>query len=328
MRAWRTYGPTLALLLLVGPVAEPPASGDSDALTGLDERWAGARCRIRLSVLIKKGRDREGWSQSIWIVPRTEGAGLGGARLSVSDRDTATTMIPASTTPEGFRLKGGSGVLRGTSFIAEGWDYEDPHKQSGLVLNLRFLRSPARARMVFRGARGGKLNRGAIESAERWARIELFELRAADEVLVDVPLTEAVAPVSQEPQSPPVGVLPERPPPLSDRATVELRVLGVAAEPLRVAPGGEMTLVITYSVSGVPAAQAVGVLERRQILHGSELLTTLEARISRQPGTHESRQPLQVPMGLAAGIYEVRTTVEGLGATADGSAIFQVIADN
>jgi len=327
VRGWRIYGPTLALLVLFGWVAEPPARCDSGALEELDERWAGARCRIRLNLLIKKGRDGEGWSQSIWIVPRTEGAGLGGARLRVSDRDRATSMIPGAKTPEGFRLKGGPGVARGTAFIAEGWDYENPEKQSGLVLNLRFARLPARARMVFVGKRGGKLNRTAIENAERWARIELFELKAADEALVDVPISAAVAPASQVPRSPPPGV-PERSPPLSESATVELRVLGVAAEPLRVTPGGEMALVVTYSVSGVPAAQAVEVLERRRILHGGELLTTLEARISRQPGTHESRQPLQIPVGLAAGVYEVRATVEGPGATADGSAIFQVIADN
>ena len=68
------------------------------------------------------------------------------------------------------------------------------------------------------------------------------------------------------------------------------------------------------------------VLEQRRVFQGGELLTTLEARIYRQPGTHESRQTLQIPIGLAVGIYEVQVALEGPGAAADGSAIFQVIA--
>ena len=274
---------------------------------------------------IKKGRDSEGWSRSIWIVPRAEGAGLGGALLAVSDRDRATSVIPPATTPEGFRIKGGPGVPRGTAFIAEGWEPQDLEKQSGLVLNLRFAKEPARARMVFRGKRGGKLDRNAIGNAERWARIELFELEAADEELLDVPSTSvAAAPVSRQPYSAPAGEAEETVATTPGSAAVELQVLGVAAEPLRVVPGGEVVLEITYSVSGVPANHAIEVLERRQILRDGELLTTLEARLSRLPGIHESKQPVQIPPDLASGVYEVRATVETPGAAADGSAIFQV----
>ena len=88
-------------------------------------------------------------------------------------------------------------------------------------------------------------------------------------------------------------------------------------------PGAAAPLVVALT-----GTRAVEVLERRQVRHGDALLTTIEARVFRQPGTHESRQPLQVPTELAAGIYEVRATVVGAEVSAEGSAIFQVVADH
>ena len=99
------------LALLIAGSSAISARQAANPLRPLNERWAGAECTIRFEVPIKKGQDKNGWSGSIWIVPGTQiDKDQPGAKLFVSNRD---------------RLPGGR-VYPGTSFVAEGWSFEDP----------------------------------------------------------------------------------------------------------------------------------------------------------------------------------------------------------
>lgn len=147
-----------------------------------------------------------------------------------------------------------------------------------------------------------------------------MDVPASTPAAIPVPTPPSRAP-SDKPAGPPLPVASS----VGPDASPAFRVLGVAVEPARIAPGGEIAMVVTYSISNTAASSAVAVLERRTIAQQGKTLKTLEATVSRLPGTYESRQTLRIPADLAAGVYDLRVTVEVGGRTAQGSTIFQVI---
>lgn len=302
---WRTVG-ALCLTLLFVASSLAGAKRAADPLQQVNERWAGAECRIRFEVPIKKGKDGDGWSKSIWIVPGTQiGKDLAGAKLFVSNRD---------------RLPGGR-IYPGTSFVAEGWAFDRPKDQDGLRLALRFADGSGKAYFSFRKG-FGKVGAKYLETVERWARMEMFHVSAADETLEEIPVRTA----GPAPALSPVESRRSPPPVLSPPAALGLKVMGVTVAPLQARPGSQVDLVVTYALEGGVAGQFSDVLERRVILRDGQVLTTLEATVARVPGTHKSIQTLGVPADLEAGIYELRASVEIDGRKGDGAAIFQVMA--
>ena len=305
----RAAGVWLALTLACAVTPRVEAGGDA-SLDEANRRWSGARCRLLFDVPIKKGRDGEGWSGSKWIVPAQGRVVLKGntsAFFRVSNRD----LLPG-------------GVVRaGTAFVAEGWSYEDPKGKDGLRLDLRFEGIAARARMTFHGNFGKDLDVDDLGPVEQWARLDIFAVSAADERLDDV------APPAGPAAVPPRPVPPAAPPPAAPGppvGSVQAVVLGVTAEPLKVAAGARAVLVVTYEVRGLPPGRTVEVTERRVILRAGEVLTTLDATVTRQAGIHRSTQPLVVPASLTPVILELRITVTAGGPESSGRTLFEVTA--
>ncbi len=299
----------VGLALALAPAPRVEAGGDA-SLEEVNRRWSGARCRLLFDVPIKKGRDGEGWSGSKWIVPaqgRIVRKGNTGALFRVSNRD----LLPG-------------GVVRaGTAFVAEGWSYEDPKGRDGLKLDLRFEGIAARARMTFHGTFGKDLDVDDLGPIEQWVRLDIFDVSAADERLDDVAVSPSGGRAPLRAALPAAGAPAAAAP---SAGPVQVAVLGVATEPLKVAPGGSLALVVTYEVRGVAPGRTVDVTERRTLLRDGAALTTLEAVVSREVGVHRSTQPLVVPAGLAPGLLELRATMTAGSAESSGRALFEVTA--
>jgi hypothetical protein len=301
-------GAGLALVLACAAAPRVEAGGDA-SLDEVNRRWGGARCRLLFDIPIKKSRDSEGWSGSKWIVPakgRVVRKGQTASQILVSDR----SLVPG-------------GVLRtGTMLVADGWFFDNPERQVGLTLRLRGEDSPLRVRMTFYGLFYKSMGLDDLGPIEQWARLDIFAVSAADERLDDV----ASPPAETTGGVPVRSSGPQEAPPLAPAGTgrVEATVLGVTAEPLKVAAGAQVVLVVTYEVRGLEPGLPVEVSERRVILRGGEVLTTLEATVTRQAGIHRSTQSLVVPAGLAPGVLELRATVAAGGAEGSGRTLFEV----
>lgn len=301
-------GAGLLVSLAFAPAPCALAKGDA-SLVEANRRWSGARCRLLFDVPVKKGKDRDGWSRSVYIVPapgRKVLKGNIGALLRVSNRD----LVPG-------------GVVRaGTFFVADGWSFEDPKGKDGLQLELRFEGIAARARLSFGGAFGKDFDADDLGEIERWVRLDIFDVSAADERLDD-----AAAPPSAQGAVPSRPVAPAVPPSAAPGPSVgsaQAVVLGVTVEPLKVAAGAQAVLVVTYEVRGLPPGGVADVTERRVILRAGEVLTTLEATVARPAGIHRSTQPLVVPASLAPGVLELRITVKTGGPESSGQTLFEV----
>ncbi len=114
--------------------------------------------------------------------------------------------------------------------------------------------------------------------------------------------------------------------PVEQWARLDIFEVSAAAEPLKVAAGAQAVLVVTYEVRGLPPGRTVEVTERRVILRAGEVLTTLDATVTRQAGIHRSTQPLVVPASLTPGILELRITVTAGGPESSGRTLFEVTA--
>lgn len=242
-------GAGLLLAFAAAPAPRVLAGGDV-SLAEANRRWGGARCRLLFDVPVKKGKDRDGWSRSVYIVPapgRKVLKGNIGSLLRVSNR----ALVPG-------------GVVRaGTVFVADGWSFEDPKGKDGLQLELRFEGIAARARLNFGGSFGKDFDAGDLGEIERWVRLDIFYVSAADERLDDLAPPTAGGGLPP-PRASPVGEAP--PVPASPARPLQAAVLGVATEPLKVAPGGSLAFVVTYEVRGVATGRTVEVTERRTLL--------------------------------------------------------------
>jgi len=294
-------GGLVTAALLAGPPPADAAKRDDTLVREVNSRWDGARCRLLFDIPIKKKTDSDGWSKSVWIVPaegRKVRKGTTAGLMWVSDRSVAP-----------------GGVLRaGTTFIADGWAFKKPKSQDGIYLELRVEGSSARVRFEPCGAWAKNFDVGELQDIDRWVRMDILSVSAADERLVDV-----------NPAPPPApAVSPAGPASLGTPAGADLAILGTTTEPLAVSPGQTIDLSVTYEVTGVAPGSEIEVLERRVILQDGEILTTLEASVRRGPGTHRSTQSLTIPASIAPGVYEMRARIFGAEAEASGETLFQV----
>jgi len=319
---------SLALIAILGSAAVL-ASGASPVhgMTPPDAnyRWAGANGTLRIPLELKKRPDKDGWSATRYIsVP-------GRYTMHPITRKVSCSSCAEGELPFAYYLRVSDrgalgGLLRGreipagTEFSVRGWRALGPDR--GFILELEFRDAPVTARFYFamtpKDLKEG-MSWDRLEQIEQFMRVRIFQLAAADEQLVEaaesVPTPRAGVPsVEREANG--------RDIPSGDAS---IRILGVAVDPSRVAPGDEIRLIITYNVSGPPTGVSLNVVEQRTILAAGEILTTLTATFTRQAGTHESTQPLRIPDTLEPGIFEFQASLLNAGVAHEGSALFQVM---
>jgi hypothetical protein len=291
------------VLLAVGAASDGAAGGPSKKeqrlLEKANRRWRGARCRTRVLLEVKKGREGDGWSNCKWIWWSPEG-GNERVRVRVSDGKALRNSFRRGVIPHGTRV------------IASGWGAEDG---GALYLEWQFEGLPVRARVYFYDDWVGRVGPGRVDQIERWARFELLEiLSSPDEQLTAPP---PVAP-ARPPQPAPRVVQPSAP------AVVTLQVMAASVEPPRVVPGNEVQLGVVYTVNGLAPGRTTTATETRAILHDQAVLFSVDAAVQRSNGTHQSSQPLHLPLTLAPGVYELHVTVALGGSEETASAMFQV----
>ena len=284
------------------------SSKDQAALRTANQRWSGARCRSLQEITAKKGKPGD------WTKCKLLFYGKGGnhrVRVLVSDGSAVHRAFYGGTLPIG------------TEFVASGWAVDDG---GDLHLDLELTGHPVRVRVYYGDDWVGRVSLGRLDDFERWARFELFELLSVpSEQLVDAPVSAAAS------ESQPVigSTTPATPAPqpaiTTEPSAPKIKVLAVAAQPTRVAPGGEIAMVITYEVSGVPPGPGFEVVERREILHGAQRFAVFEERLARSNDIFTSRQPLRLPPDVGSGIYTLWAEVEMAGSEATGSALFEVV---
>jgi hypothetical protein len=265
-----------------------------------NQRWAGAHCRSRQGLTLRKGKNKEGWTKTAWLFWDEDG-GNQRARVWFTEAEALR------------RTLGNNFIPVGSEFIARGWRIDD--SGNSLILELELAGTSSRVKVYFWDSWVGRVGLPRLHDFEQWARFDLFELTSVpSEQLVDVAGPTAEPRPTQSPQS---ELLPP--------TAMEIDLLAASAEPSRVTPGEEIQLVAIYAVQGVPPGQQVTVVEKRFILHAGKVVTTLEASAHREPGTHRSSQSLRLPGDVKAGIYELRLSLEADGAGAQGSTIFEVL---
>lgn len=306
IRCRRVLAAALATLFGAGLVA---AADHGPSIDEVNRRWSGAVCRTRIPLELKKRSDKDGWTKGPWVwieQPKTK------YRLFVRERSAVEHLLVDGDIPPG------------TALTAEGWRLESPERGHGLVMDLRFADVPAELRFEFYGAWTRLLSVERLGEMERLMRFTILEiLSAPDEQLVEVDIG---GPGREGRGSPPSRPTPSHPTAAAASSRPELRMVAVGVEPLQAAPGEEISLVLTFAVDGAPPGSGLEVVERREILSGDTRLTVLEERLQRGNGTFTSRQPVQMPAGLAPGVYTLRASVSAAGQRADGSALFQVVA--
>ncbi len=297
----------LALAFSPVPLVVAADSGEGKTVLGqFNQTWQEAKCRNRIAMVIKKGKDRDGWSKSPWMCETGAGSKKESFcfRFKVSDRQALLPLIDGKTLRVGAR------------FVADGWTLENPGAIKGLSLDLRFVDVPVKARFVFFRPGGmGATGIGPVErvmNIERYMRFDAFEVRPPDERIEPVAAPIVVAPPAPGPLTTPVQVRPE------------LRLMAASVEPARVAAGETVRLIAIYAVEGLPADAVVNVREWRTIRQGERTLTTTDASVQQGPGIHQSSQPLQVPAILTPGVYELLVTIELQGSVKEATAVFEV----
>lgn len=273
-------------------------------LAELNQRWAGAEARMRVSIPLKDGREGDGWSESRWMMhePVDDSAQRFFLQVRVSDRRAIGPLLAGDT------------LVSGARFRAVGLGFDEPEGAKGLFLELEFADVPARMRWVFnrRGfSAAGAFDADELAEVERYLRFDAFELRPAAERLM--------APTPRPtPTPPPPTVIPA---PL----VPELVVLAAEVRPTQVRPGGEVRLVVRYQVTGLAPGRVLEVTEVRRITVGDRPLETFENRAWRPAGEVTSELPVRVPASAAPGVYAVGTALRMPGAaSAAGVATFVV----
>lgn len=302
---------TCWLLCLVGLLTAPldaSSRKDEAALQVANQRWSGARCRNVQEITAKKKKS------GAWTKCKLIFYGDGGnqrVQVLLSDGTAVHRAFFGGTIPVG------------TEFVASGWAVDD---DGSLHLELELVGHPVRVLVYYCDDWVGRVSVKRLDDFEHWARFELFEIVSApSEQLVEVQVNEAAA----APQAVTGLTAPARPTPASSPPSElfppQIEVLAVAVQPARVAPGGEIDMVISYEVSRVPLGPGFEVVERREILRGAQQLAAFEERVARANDTYNSRQPLQLPVDAAPGIYTLWAEVVMAGNKATGSALFEVV---
>jgi hypothetical protein len=275
-------------------------------------------------MLIKKDRNKQGWSFSEWIhSPELPGQMRIEFRIGVSRRDLLLE--------KGYLYRDMS-LRPGTAFVGEEWDLSRPDKRRGLRLTLRLQDLPVQAVVEFKKDRLVDL-----EDMEQAMRIQIFQLTGSTELAPT--LSEALPgpmPASSE-LSPgdPAALLPRGDSlPQSGSAAVpepaqgfkpQVQVLSASVQPLEVRAGGEMKLVMQYRVEGLPDGFEYEVSEVRRIVSDNATAGEFADTVSRPVGSFTSAQTVQTPANATPGLYTFRAIVRLAGIEAEGAAFFRVI---
>ena len=236
----------LALLILVSTLlagGPPSKAGNRNTLTleEANQRWAGARCRSRQALTLKKGKNKEGWTKTAWLFWDEDG-GNQRARVWFTEAEALR------------QAQGHNFIPVGSEFIATGWRVED--SGNSVILELELAGTSSRVKVYFWDSWVGRVGLPRLHDFEQWARFDLFELTSVPtERLVDV--GASVSPPSPAPASGPAHEIR----PMAATAP-RIDVLATAVEPSSVAPGGEIHLVVIYTLQGLPEGGEVEVEER------------------------------------------------------------------
>lgn len=295
----------------VRPVAVSGVAAEPVTLETVNRRWQGNLCQIRVPLEIKKGTDRNGWSEGKWVkAPTLPGDHRVEIRVAVSNRDLLVR--------EGYLYRKRS-VRAGTMFIAQGWALLNPKRQKGLVLDLQVQGTPVQARIEF--GKADKLE--DLEDVERLARIELFQLMGPVE---PHPNRTASLPASPPGRTAPAGtelVSPLPPAPQTNfRPAVE--ILATSAAPATVSRGSQVDLVVNYRVTGLPEGTVLDAVEERTLFRGEKAMGTFAEHVPRGNGTFTATQTINVAAELAPGLYNFRSRISLAGASSEGSALFEI----
>ncbi len=256
---------------------------------------------------MKSGHSRHGVSKSRWLFWGKKGSNQR-ARMYFENAEALEPTFRDRVLPAG------------TEFIAVGWGQDEADKS--VFLEVKVAGVPVQAKLYYLDSWVGKVREKRLGEFERWVRLDLCQIvESPDEKLVDVPGPSASSSLPPRPVRAPVVQ------PMAPTSPPRLRVLAVSVEPVRVVPGGEISLVVTYSVDGVAPGATLAVTERRTIVRDGGTLTSVEQVVHRPAGVHQSRQPIRIPATLAAGIYELRAAVRAAGIAGEGSAVFEVTND-
>ncbi|MCP4895609.1 MAG: hypothetical protein GY906_01435 [bacterium] len=300
------------MVMVTFAVATAAVAGDEKAaqaaLERLNQRWEGAVCELSTPIEIKKGKNKDGWSKSPWIVPP-------GSREK-EEKNCFRAWVSGRS--EIAHLLDGKAIRPGTRLISSGWEFEDFDNAEGLQLNLSFEDAPVQMQLRFTAQ--GKMSTDSFMSAERIRHVEHYmrfvacQVSSKDEQL-EVVSMPSTASDNQQAQGPfPVAARPTA------------RIVAVAVQPPKVSPGDEVLLIANYEIDGLPPGTHFEVTETRKLVQDAVILTEFEDRFQRSSGTYSSQLPVAVPNDLAHGIYALHVSITVGGMTREGTAIFQVTA--
>jgi len=105
---------------------------------------------------------------------------------------------------------------------------------------------------------------------------------------------------------------------------VRVELVGVAADPTKVTPGGKLHLQATYAVMAPNPQQEVAVTETRLVTLGGNKVADAAATVNRLPGTYTSQVPLTLPSDAMKGRYDLTVTVTAAGKPSELKAFFDV----
>jgi hypothetical protein len=98
----------------------------------------------------------------------------------------------------------------------------------------------------------------------------------------------------------------------------------VAIVPNPVPRGGDAELIAEYTVGGLAAGSSVQVVERREVLKGSQPILSTEGRHERPAARFTSSTPIRFSLDAAPGAYVLKVTLEGGGARVERTAGFEL----
>lgn len=273
----------------------------------MNERWAGADCTLRMPLEFKKKKPDNGWYESRFY---TTDQAMKIKRLTFRLKLRALEPLRAQMASRH--------LVAGTRFRCGGWRFRDDNGKDNAYLELRTVAGDVEGEMIFwAGSSHPELKQ--LESVEQYARLNLFEVRAAEERLASVSLPPATAPPAAEP----LAQQPARP---SPQGVYEprLELLGVSVEPATVTAGSSIELVAHYSVAGLPPGAAFQAIETRRLLQGERELTSSSEEVARRNGSFHSSREAPIPSSAEPGIYRVEIVVGIAGHEQSGSALFEV----
>ncbi len=103
-----------------------------------------------------------------------------------------------------------------------------------------------------------------------------------------------------------------------------IEVSSAVAEPTVVAPGGTVTLQVTYALMAPNAQAEVPLVETRVVTFGGAKVADLPANVNRVPGTYTTQVPIQLRPDSPRGQYQVTIAVAGAGSQGQQTATFTV----